>query len=113
MRTLLELDERNFRHEVLNSPQPVLVNFWSDCDECSRQFVSTVETVAVEFTGRVKVARVNAVKNAGLANLCFVKTLPTLIYFADGIVRDRIVGEEQPEAIAYRLESLLLNPWCN
>ncbi|MDB6022302.1 MAG: thioredoxin [Pedosphaera sp.] len=108
MKTPIEVDEQNFKTEVLNSKQPVLVIFLAERDELSKKFAPMIEEVASEFSGRMNIARINVERNPELTRLCFIKTLPTMLYFADGMVRDRTVGIETKGAIVSRLEVLLL-----
>ena len=108
MKTLIEVDERNFATEVLHSKQPVLVTFLAGRDELFKELAPMIEQVAAEFAGRVKVTCINAERNPALTRLCFIKTVPTMLYFADGMVRDRIVGVKAANAIVSKLESFLL-----
>jgi thioredoxin 1 len=110
MKTPVEVDERNFKTEVLHSKQPVLVTFLAGRDELSKELVPMIEQVAAEFAGRVKVTCINAERNPALTRLCFIKILPTMLYFADGMVRDRIVGLETKSDIVSKLEAFLPRP---
>ena len=104
MKTIIELNETNFEAEVLKSNQPVLVDFWAEwCGPC-KMIAPVLEEIATEQTGRVKVAKVNVDENPGLAGRYQVNAIPTLLYFADGAVRDRLVGAAGKRAIVCRLE---------
>jgi thioredoxin 1 len=110
MRTPIEVGELNFRTEVLNSGRPVLVNFWAPWHRSGGDIVPVIEEIASQFAGRLKICVVDAHKNPSLTKLCFIETLPTTLYFADGLVRDRFVGVEAQNAIAAKLKNLLLKP---
>jgi thioredoxin 1 len=111
MKAPIEVNELNFRTDVLNARLPVLVEFWAEWCELCQTLSPLLEEIGKRFEGRIKIARVDVAKNRELSGLCFIETLPTMLYFADGLVRDRIVGIETKEAIVSRLEQLLVTSW--
>jgi thioredoxin 1 len=107
MKTTIELNETNFEAEVLKPGQPVLVDFWAEwCGPC-KMIAPVLEEIAAEQAGRVKVAKVNVDENPNLAAQYQVQSIPTLLYFAGGEVRDRVVGAAGKKAIVSRLEGLM------
>ena len=103
MANLLELSQSTFSEQVLQSPQPVLVDFWAPwCGPC-RMIGPIIEQLAEQYAGRVKVAKVNVDDCPGLATSYGVSSIPTLIVFKGGEVVDRLVGVP-PKS---RLESML------
>jgi thioredoxin 1 len=106
MKATIELSEPNFEAEVLKSSQPVLVDFWAEwCGPC-KMIAPVLEEIAREQAGRVKVAKVNVDENPGLAARYQIQSIPTLLYFADGAVRDQVIGAAGKKAIVSRLEGL-------
>ncbi len=106
MKTTMEINEANFESEVLQSSQPVLVDFWADwCGPC-KMLAPVVDEIALEHASRVKAAKVNLDSNPGLAARFGIQSIPTLLYFAGGEVRDRTVGVLSKRAIIAKLEKL-------
>jgi thioredoxin 1 len=108
MKPTIEINETNFENEVLNSPQPVLVDFWAEwCGPC-KMLAPLLDEIAVEQNGRARVAKVNIDHNPALAARYGIQSIPTLLYFAHGEVRDQNVGLTGKKAITSKLESLAL-----
>lgn len=106
MKSTIEINETNFETEVLQSAQPVLVDFWADwCGPC-KMLAPVLDEIAVEQTGRVKVAKVNIDHNPALAARFGIQSIPTLLYFADGEVRNQTIGVAGKKAITAKLEAL-------
>ena len=78
--------------EVLNSETPVLVDFWAEwCGPC-RMIAPTVDAVADEFSGKLKVGKLNVDDNGGTAMRYNVRGIPTLLLFKGGQVVEQRVG---------------------
>ena len=106
MKSTIELNETNFETEVLQSNQPVLVDFWAEwCGPC-KMLAPALDELAVEQAGRVKVAKVNVDESPSLAARFGIQSIPTLLYFAGGELRDKSVGVVGKKAIVARLEKL-------
>lgn len=94
---VLELTDANFDSEVLQSTEPVLVDFWAPwCGPC-RQIAPVVEQLAGENSGSVKVAKLNVDDAPMSAQNYGVSSIPTLMIFKGGEVVDKFVGV-QPKA---------------
>ena len=106
MNHTIEINEANFESEVVQSNHPVLVDFWAEwCGPC-KMLGPVLEEIAREHNGRVKVAKVNVDTNSQLAERFGIQSIPTLLYFANGEVRDKTVGVLSKPAIVSRLEKL-------
>jgi thioredoxin 1 len=106
MKTTIEINETNFEREVLQSNQPVLVDFWAEwCGPC-KMIAPVIEEIAVEQAGRVKVAKVDVDANPTLAARFGIQSIPTLLYFAGGELRDKTGGAVNKRAIVSKLEKL-------
>lgn len=106
MKPTIEINEANFETEVLNSAQPVLVDFWAEwCGPC-KMLAPVLDEIAVEQAGRAKVAKVNTDQNPALAARFGIQSIPTLLYFANGKLRDQSIGVAGKKAITIKLEAL-------
>jgi thioredoxin 1 len=106
----LELSAENFAEKVLESKQPVLVDVWAAwCGPC-RALGPVVEEIAEEFEGRAVVAKLDADRNSELAAQLGIRALPTLLFFKDGQIVDKIVGLVARGELSARLANLLTVP---
>jgi thioredoxin 1 len=88
----ITVDSSNFETEVMQSEQPVLVDFWAPwCGPC-RSIGPILETLAGQYDGKVKVAKVNVDEDPELAQKFQVRGIPTLYAVVDGEVVDSVVG---------------------
>jgi thioredoxin 1 len=107
MKQTIEINESNFETEVLQSAQPVLVDFWAEwCGPC-KMLAPLLDEVAAEQAGAVKVVKVNVDEHPALAARFCIQSIPTLLYFVDGKVCHQAVGLVSKKAIVSRLESLV------
>jgi thioredoxin len=101
--SLIQVNDKNFASEVLSSTLPVLVDFWATwCGPC-RSISPIVEELAKEFTGKVKVTKLNVDESPATPSQYGVRGIPTLILFKGGKILDQIVGAV-PKA---RLKSMI------
>ncbi len=100
----LEVTDATFKDEVLNSPVPVMVDFWAEwCGPC-KMIAPTVAELAKEYEGRVKVAKLDVDANYQTAGAFDVRSIPTLLFFKNGQVVDKIVGAVPKQKLKEKLE---------
>ena len=108
MKPTIEINQSNFETEVLKSNQPVLVDFWAEwCGPC-KMLAPLLDEIAKEHADRIKVAKVNVDNNPALAERYNIQSIPTLLYFAKGEVRNQTVGVISKRRIVEHLEELAL-----
>ena len=95
---VIELNNDNFTNEI-NSPQPVLVDFWAPwCGPC-RMMSPVIEEIAAEAQGRYKVCKINVDENSEITMQYKVLSIPTLFVFKDGKELESIVGVRSKDDI--------------
>lgn len=88
----VEITEKNFEKEVLNSDIPVLVDFWAPwCPPC-QTIAPVIEEISREFAGKIKVGKINTDQEYDLATRYGIRGIPTLMIFREGKAIDQIVG---------------------
>lgn len=88
----LEFTDSNFQSEVLNSDQPVLVDFWAPwCGPC-KMLIPTIDQLSSEYAGRVKIGKVNTDDNQRTAANYGITSIPTVMLFKGGQMVDKVVG---------------------
>ena len=96
----VKVDVNNFQSEVLESVEPVVVDFWAEwCGPC-KMIAPSLEEIAVEMEGKVKVAKLNIDENPELAAQFGVRSIPTLAIFKGGEVADISVGAKPKTALS-------------
>jgi thioredoxin 1 len=103
----ITLTDGTFEEEVINSTQPVLVDFWATwCGPC-RAIAPIIEELAGQYEGRVKIAKLDVDENQATASRFNVRSIPTLLFFQNGKVVEQIVGSAPKSALEGRLNTLL------
>ena len=102
----LTLTEASFDSEVLQSSEPVLVDFWAAwCAPC-QMIAPAIQELATEFEGSAKVGKVDVDTQQALATRFGVQSIPTLMFFQDGKVMDQVIGAVPKKVLADKLKAL-------
>lgn len=104
---MLEFSDQNFEQEVLKSDKPVLVDFWAEwCAPC-RMISPAVEAIAGEYAGRAKVGKLNVDQNVSVTSRYNIRSIPTLLVFKNGEIKDQLVGTTSKDNLARLLDKNL------
>ena len=107
MPNAVAVTEQSFDSEVLQSPVPVLVDFWAVwCGPC-KMIAPIVEDLAGEYVGKLKVVKLDVDEHSGVAVKYSVMSIPTLGVFSKGEMIERIVGYMPKEQLKKRIEAAL------
>ena len=103
----VELTDENFKSEVLDSKQPVLVDFWAEwCGPC-KMVGPIVEKLAKEYSGQVKVGKLNVDDNSETPQKYGIQGIPTLILFKNGEIVNQMVGFQPEDKLKSAIDSAL------
>jgi thioredoxin 1 len=104
MNSTLQFTDANFQSEVLDSDQPVLVDFWAAwCGPC-RVVSPTIEEVANQYEGTARVGKLNVDENPQTAVKFDIRSIPSVLLFKDGKVIQTMVGVQPKEHYEQALE---------
>jgi len=104
---VMNIGDGDFSKEVLQSEQPVLVDFWATwCAPC-RAIAPAVEELAGQYKGKVKVAKVNIDDNQDTPQAYGIRSIPTLLVFKGGKVVEQIVGAVPKSKIEAALQKVV------
>ena len=104
---VVEVTDGNFDQEVLQSVQPVLVDFWAGwCGPC-KMIAPAVDKIAESYVGKLKVAKVNVDQNQATPGRYGIRGIPALLFFKGGKVADQIVGYVPAEVIEEKVQKVL------
>ena len=101
----LTFTDADFETEVLQSTEPVLVDFWATwCGPC-RQMAPVIDSIADKYAGRIKVGKLDVDHNPMAAQRFNVRGIPTMLVFKGGVPVEQIVGSVPEEKLAASLDT--------
>ncbi|HMG05426.1 MAG TPA: thioredoxin [Chthoniobacterales bacterium] len=105
----ININAASFERAVMQSPIPVVVDFWAPwCGPC-KMIAPLLDEIAKEHGDRFRVAKVNIDDDPALQQRFEIRGVPTLLFFSGGKLREQIVGVAAKKAIVEKLENLPLN----
>ena len=104
---VMEFNDQNFDSDVLKAEMPVLVDFWAVwCGPC-KAIAPIVEEVANDYSGKVRVGKMDVDSNNQVAMRYGIRSIPTLLVFNNGEVVDQVIGNVGKESIESMLNKAL------
>ena len=104
---VMEFDDQNFDSDVLEAGMPVLVDFWAVwCGPC-KAIAPIVEEVANDYSGKVRVGKMDVDSNNQVARRYGIRSIPTLLLFSGGEVVDQVIGNVGKESIESMLSKAI------
>ncbi|GAK52821.1 thioredoxin [Candidatus Moduliflexus flocculans] len=89
---VLTVNDTNFEELILRASIPALIDLWAPwCAPC-RMIAPVVEELAADYQGKAVIGKLNVDENSGVASRYGVTSIPTLIFFKDGEVKDQMIG---------------------
>lgn len=105
-KSVVEATDKNFE-ELIASDKPVLVDFWAEwCGPC-RMVAPVVEELAKDYEGRATIAKLDVDSNPEVSFKYGIRSIPTLMFFKNGQVVDKIIGATTKSVLAKKLEAQL------
>ena len=107
---VIEVSDATFDKEVLQSDQPVLVDFWAAwCGPC-KALGPTVDEIATQYSGKLKVAKMDVDRNQATPGRYGIRGIPALLFFKGGKVADQIVGYVPKDTIEKSIARIVTTP---
>lgn len=101
------LTDKNFKQEILDFEGTVLVDFSTEYCPACRVIAPAISEIAEEYKGRAKIGELNATNNPQATERCGIMSIPTLIFFKNGKIIDRMLGAQPKIKIKEKLEVVL------
>ena len=108
MRSVQEVNDKNFETEVINADVPVLIDFWAPwCAPC-RAIGPVVDELAREYSGKLKVVKMNVDDNPLTPSRYGVRSIPNLLLIKNGQVKEQIVGAVPKQAFVVAIDKVVV-----
>lgn len=103
----LAINDSNFKELVLDSSLPVLIDFWAEwCGPC-RVIAPFIDELSKEYEGKVVVGKINVDESNDVPLQYGIRNIPTLLFFKNGELTDKMVGAASKSAIEDKLKAIL------
>ena len=103
---MLAINDSNFEEMVINSQIPVLLDFWAPwCGPC-RMISPIVEELSKEYEGKWLIAKCNVDESTDIPMKFGIRNIPTLLFFKDGVMKEKMVGSTTKSAIIAKMQSI-------
>lgn len=103
----IELTDSNFEETVIKSDKPVLVDFWAEwCGPC-RMIAPVVHELSDEYNNKVVFGKVDVDNNNGVASKYGIRNIPTILFFKNGQIVDKLVGAVPKKQFVEKIDKLL------
>lgn len=103
----ITITDDNFEQEVLKSDKPVIIDFWAAwCGPC-RMIAPIIEDLAKEYDGKIKIGKLDVDDNQNTSIKFGVRSIPTVLFFNNGEVKDTIIGAVPKSQFIEKANSIL------
>lgn len=103
----IEITDNNFEEVVMKSNKPVMIDFWAEwCGPC-RMVAPIVEEMSEEFHGKAVIGKLDVDNNPNVSSMFGIRSIPTMLFFKDGKVVDKIVGAAPKNMLTQKLNAQL------
>jgi thioredoxin 1 len=103
----IAVNDLNFKEVVLNATQPVLIDFWAPwCGPC-RMIAPVIDELATEYEGKAIIAKCDVDVSSEVPVKYGIRNIPTLLFFKNGELKDKIVGSTTKAAITAKLDTFV------
>lgn len=103
----IEITDANYKELMADTSKPVVIDFWATwCGPC-RMVGPIIEELAAEYEGKVVIGKCNVDDNEDLTMEYGIRNIPTILFFKNGEVVDKLIGAQSKEKFVEKFEALL------